>query len=642
MGYSESVKKWREAARTNPRGFVEQRLRIKGTMGAEVPFRYRLVQRKYSDRKKEILKAGVPLRMIDLKYRRAGFSSVETVESYAQCYGRDNARIGILAHLESRAGELLNNFKDYNTSLNTFYPNLKQELSRENLFGIKFQDSSSQVLIASAENPIKIRGDGLHIVHCSEFAHFFHNFTPVVKEICPVVPSEAGSQIIMESTGSIVGSAPWEFYYNSTPWREFVSNGYKRSRGKNEFVRHFTCWRDEPECVRQFTQGKEEYEYGQLLDEIYEVEPRMSQRIANERYNLTPQQINWMWHEYCFKGASDYNYFCREFPFEEDDAWASGSDSYFGNHEVNTANARAEEPKWAFQFDADKLARVFESFDDLRQLEPHQVSTIDDYPSHPVLKIWQPPRPGERYVLGADSAQGDYGGDFSAGYIINMKTREMMAAYHGRMTPNEAAHINVSLCRIYNQALAAPETNPAGGGSEALNIMQRLGYHRIYVFKIYDGVDGIANSRKLGWWTNSRTRDKMLSAFRQLFVDCFNERVMLRNVFRDKSLINEMKTFGTNERSGRPQAASGCSDDRVIALAIAHQVACDETAGGRDDILQAYHPLQGPPRAPIDPKQQQKQITKVMSPEKTMALMFGKNSRMQKNKFSFTDDNHLW
>lgn len=634
MGYTKTVSKWREVADKNPRGFVQYRLRIPDLMGREIPFSYKRAQLDYSRRKQLILKAGVPLRLSELKYRRAGFSSVETAESFAQCYGRDHARIGVIAHLESRAGELLQNYKSYNATLNTHFPQLKQEMSRDNLFGIKFEESQSTVLIASAENPVKIRGDGLHIVHCSEFAHFFQNFTKVMNEIAPVVPPLPGSQIILESTGTVVGSAPHEHWQQCTPWEEFLKNGFKRSRGCNDFVSHFCSWLKDPECEVPFTVGQEAKEFAELREEIFYEEPKLAER--NKYYNLTPTQINASWKMYSLQANHDYRYFCREFPYVESDAWSSGGESVFDSDALD--KARPQHPAFVFMMDRTNLCRVFDSFDDFRQLTQEQATTLDDYPKYPIIKIWAPPIPGQLYVLGADSALGNENGDYCAGYIINKKTREMCAAYHGRMRPDEAAHINVSLCRMYNRALAAPEVNPAGGGTEVLNIMQRLNYSPYYVFKVYDHVDGIVNTNRLGWYSNSRTRPRMLGELRKLFLDCIRERLPATGLFRDASLLREMREFHENPRTGKWEAMDGCFDDRIIALAIAHQVACDELAGSRYDIIHQYHPIMQAPRPVLNNEQR---MVRMVSPEKTMMEMFGKNSRFNKNKFSFDQNNNL-
>lgn len=632
---SARISQWREIAIRRPRGFVEERLSISEFMGAVVPFRYFGAQADYSDRKQYILKTGQPLRMSELKWRRAGFSSVETAESYAYCYGKDHARVGVIAHEEWRAKELLNNYKDFNDSLNTRYPHLKQELSRDNLFGIRFENTKAQALIATAENPMKIKGDGLHVIHLSEFCHYLNRFNPLMNEVCVVVPAESGSMIVMESTGSIMGSAPYRHYYDATPWDWYVRNGNKRKRGCNEFVRHFACWRDYPmECRLPFLDEHNQVienprrQFAELLDEIREVEPRLADKCA--LYNLTPEQWNWCWRWFTFKGNNNFPSFSREFPFVEEDAWTSGSESYFGNYECEIGKTRVEDPRAIFLLD-DTLMRVFDDFSDLSQLAPRLCNDLDDYSNRPILKVWSMPQPGERYVLACDSAQGDYQSDFTAGYIVSMKTREMVACYHGRMKPAEAAHINVSLCRIYKRALCVPETNPCGGGTEILNTMQRLGYHHFYNYKRYDHKNGIVDTSYLGWYTGPRTRDKMLNGLNQLFSDCVRDRIMLRNVFRDKGLLREMRSFVPNEQTGKPEAMNGCYDDRVFAMGIAHQAITDELAGGPSDILkQEYHNIRPEKRAPID---QAKLLMKARNPARVIEVMTGKGSGFGKNKF---------
>src|SRR6202041_1078063 len=97
----------------------------------------------------------------------------------------------IIAHLEDRAKEILANYKFYYETLD---PELQLQLAKDNIFGIKYARTNSQVLIATAENPIKVRGDGIHILHGSEFAHWGYNFDNVMKEIGPVIPALPGTQ----------------------------------------------------------------------------------------------------------------------------------------------------------------------------------------------------------------------------------------------------------------------------------------------------------------------------------------------------------------------------------------------------------------------------------------------------------------
>ena len=68
-----------------------------------------------------------------------------------------------------------------------------------------------------------------------------------------------------------------------------------------------------------------------------------------------------------------------------------------------------------------------------------------------------------------------------------------------------------------------------------------------------------------------------------MFTDCMNDRFFAPEMFRDRSLITEMRSFHVDPETGRPEAFADSFDDRILALGIAHRVAADESiTGGRD------------------------------------------------------------
>jgi hypothetical protein len=604
MGLSAKIKNWRRAALVNPKGFVESKIRIANLMGQEVNFKYKWGQQQFSDKKKELHATGKPVRLWVLKWRRAGITSCQSAESYAYVYGQDNARVGVIAHQEDRSKEILANYKAYNDSLIAWNPELELELSKDNIFGLKFARTKGQVLIATAENPIKIRGDGIHRMDGSEAAHWYEKFDNVMKEVCPVVPPMAGSEIILETTGSLRGSAPCDHYYEA-------------KAGQNEFSALFLCWLDSPEEKIPFKSDKERDE---LMEKIHYMEPRLSEK--NAFYKLTPEQIHMSWQMYFYQSKCDFDYFCREFPYTEDEAWSSGGSSYFGVYELG--KARPEQPQYNFVFDESVLNHVFDDFGELRA-----VGSLDNYTTLPSLKVWALPQKGAKYVLGIDSASGEYGGDYTSGYLIDMHSREMMCAFHGQLRPDETGHIGVALCRMYNNAIAAPETNPAGGGAEVMNVMQRLGYHNFYDWRIRDSNKGLQRTNRLGWYTNSRSRPNMLNELRTIFLDVINGRIDDVGTFRDVALLDEMRTFGTDPRDGIPRANNNCHDDRVIAIAICNRVASDEVYCTSKDLIYAKHQLRKPGKV-ID---QSQLVRRPQDPNKVINQLMGKNSNFMRNKF---------
>ena len=602
MGFTSRQQKWRRAAAANPRGFIEAKIRIPNLMGQTVPFVYNWAQVQVSEKKKELHKAGIPVRLWVLKYRRAGISLEESAENFAYCYGNDNARVAILAHLEDRAKEILtNNVRAFDECLAQHDPELSLAKSKDSVFGIKFAGSNSQTLIGTAENPIKVRGDGIHRAQLTEGAHYYSLFRRVMQEIGPVIPAARGSQCVIETTGSIIGSEPYEHWLEA-------------DLGRNEYQTMFLCWLMNPAMAIPFNSDREKHE---LFDKINQLEPRLAE--LNAFFKLTPEQINMSWQMFHLQANNDFNYFCREFPYSKEMAWSAGGDSYFGVYEIS--KARPEDPAACYLFDNQLIQRIFKDPSELRRVE-----SLDDYTVLPQLKLWAAPKKGARYCIGSDSSYGDAGGDYSAGYVIDMHTREMMAAYHGLLRPDEAAHIIVSLCRIYNNALAAPETNPAGGGYEALNCIQRLGYHNIYSWRRRDGNKGIEASRALGWWTHARSRPLMLGELRKIFIDTIKNRLPDPGMFRDSALINEMRTFGMRP-DGTPGANANCKDDRVCAAAIAHQVANDETYCTTNDKLLQYS------RSTMPKPDPEAQTLVKRDPNKVIEGFMSPTSNFMRNRF---------
>jgi len=551
----------RMLAAQKPRLFIEKNIKIANLTGTVVPFKFNWAQRKYYSIIQEEHAKQKPVRLWVVKWRRAGITSAESALGLARLWSHDNARVAILAHLEDRSKEILQNYKFY---YNSMAPELQLQLSKDNIFGVKFENFNSQVLIGTCENPIKVRGDGVHWFQGSEAAHWGWNFGVAAKEIAPVVPPQPGTGIIYESTGSIRGCQAHQ-------------HAMAAKDGQNEFRYVFLCWLDDPECSIPFTSDRHR---DTVLGEMHELEPRLTDLV--QYYKLTPEQAHQAWRYYHYQSDNDFDYFCREFPVCEDFAWSAGGASFFGQLEINRATS--QHPTYICKFDGEYINRVFTSFDELTK-----VSHVPDYSPHPNIKVWAAPRRNGKYVIGADSSMGEDYGDYSAGYVIDIGTREMMASFHGRLQPSETAHIMVSLGRIYNNAVLCPESNPGGGGMTVLQDIQRIGYNNIYRWRLRDSVKGLKITDKLGWWTSHRTRPMMLGELRKIFMDCINGRLPATNVFRDVSLISEMRTFVPDVNSDIPRALNGCYDDRVIGLAIAHQAAADESYCTDKDLIHSYH-----------------------------------------------------
>lgn len=166
-----------------------------------------------------------------------------------------------------------------------------------------------------------------------------------------------------------------------------------------------------------------------------------------------------------------------------------------------------------------------------------------------MLRIWEKPRKGSAYVIGADTAEGG-GGDPSAALVFERGTGAHVASLHGQFIPWDFAQALVSLSTYYNGAVIAPERN--NHGHAVIQAVQR-GYgagRRLYVHR-----DG-----KPGWLTNELTRSPMLDA-----LDASHRRGTFRTP--DRTLVEQMSRFVVSD-DGKAEATKGSHDDLVMAGAI--------------------------------------------------------------------------
>ena len=181
-----------------------------------------------------------------------------------------------------------------------------------------------------------------------------------------------------------------------------------------------------------------------------------------------------------------------------------------------------------------------------------------------MIKIYRKPEPGERFVIGADPAEG---GDYSSFVVVSRKYSEVVISSKSK---EESSQLGYTLNGVANWLknntghfpLVAVERNT---GTATIFVLKELNYPNIYkapksFLKNYEERD-----EKYGWSTNQATRPKMLDD--------------LALTIRQKAInipcadiVNEMFTFIRNEKTGKPEAERGSNDDLVMALAIAWQV----------------------------------------------------------------------
>ena len=163
------------------------------------------------------------------------------------------------------------------------------------------------------------------------------------------------------------------------------------------------------------------------------------------------------------------------------------------------------------------------------------------------VRVYEKPRPGGRYCLGADTA--GEGSDYSVAQVVDGDTGRQVCTLRGRLDEDVFAHGVYCLGMWYNAALVAVEVNFS---SYPIHKLEELGYPWQYQ----------REGGGVGFRTTAGTRPIILS---QLIEIAREHPAWLQ----DAPTLEEMMCF-VRSPTGRPQAQPGAHDDCVMALAIAY------------------------------------------------------------------------
>jgi hypothetical protein len=184
-----------------------------------------------------------------------------------------------------------------------------------------------------------------------------------------------------------------------------------------------------------------------------------------------------------------------------------------------------------------------------------------DKQEHGYLKVWKMPIEFGQYVIGADTAEGVDGGDYACAQVIDKRSFEQVAVWHGRVDPDIFGRELYRLGMFYNEAMIAPERNSIG--IAAIMTLRQLYYANIY---IRESIGNLQDTLKpeLGWITNMQTKPLMIAETAKAVRD---KTVMLH----DELTLNELFSYQYDD-AGHANAVKGAHDDRVVALMIAIQM----------------------------------------------------------------------
>lgn len=494
------------------------------------------------------------------KGRQQGVSTVVEAIVTARCLiwtGRGRAyRVGLVAHDDDGVGTI------FGSITRTFVKHLPPALRREkggqryaqpigNSGEVKWEPGSSISAYSVKKIDALGKGGTLNALHYSEAANFADNGVTATKatgSINGAVAKDKDRIVVIESTAN--GQDGF-----------FCEEVMRSIRGESEYVTIFIPWYLEPsysmawadyrEAVLSNPRGRDPgprfvptEEELLLRAEVGRPVPE-GEELTRWQHQLTDDQLIWrryvIRNDYSGKSAD----FRRYYPSTLEEAFAATDRVAFAGNVIAEYASRTSAPTRG-------------------RVELEQPTKLAEWVGDEFgwLQRWEPPVPGEEYLLVSDVGEGD-GSDFNAAYVFKKKSCRIVAAVHGQWPWEAYALMLEGLGYYYNVAQAVVEVNASptsAAGAAVVRALRRAAYPRVFMWRDPEAVKGGVPA-KAGWFTTHRNRPQLVEAIAEA-----TRTGRLQS--QDEGLVEEMKTFRWNEDKKRFEHAAGKNDDRVLAAAI--------------------------------------------------------------------------
>lgn len=500
--------------------YIESCLKIKTKSGTVVPFRLNDAQRKLYAVAKRQQDAGKPVRLIILKARQLGFSTLTEGLIFHACATRKNVNALIVAHREDATANLFRMSKLFYDELPApVKPMLRasnaQELVFENPSKLRSEREArpglrSRIRCATAGGRGIGRSDTLQCVHLSEYAFWpdgADGKASTLAGILQAVPSLPGTMVVIESTAN--------------GFEDFKERWDAAVAGENDFEPVFFAWFENPDYSMPVVPG---------------TEWTPEERDLKAAYQLTDEQLQWR--RWCIANncGGSLDMFRQEYPASPGEAFLHSGTGVFDNEQIVLRLERLPSPAGRGEFTDGEWTESETG----------------------AITLYELPEEGVPYVLGGDTA--GEGSDYFTAIVINNVSGRIAAKLRQKYSEPEYVRQIYALGRFYNDALVAIETNFS---TYPVMKLQEMEYPNQYSREREDTYTRQMR-KSYGFRTDRQSRPRAIANL----VEVFSSHP---EWFTDRELLEEMLTFCYNE-DHRPEALAGKHDDLVMGAAITYAV----------------------------------------------------------------------
>lgn len=517
----------------NPSFYIQNLLKIKTKKRDIKSLRFNIVQKKVYATIKKLRDAGKAVRVIILKARQTGISTLIGSLIFQDTATHRNVSSLIIAHDKESTAHLFKMPKLFYDRMDDNFRPMRKTSNRievlfENPSAIKNDEDpglNSLIRVDTANNMQAGRAFTLQNLHCSELA-FWEKPEEVMTGLLQSVPSIPESMVIIESTANGAGG----YFYHM--WKDAKA-------GANDFVPIFIPWFEDPEYRKELPPNFK------LIDTnhpIYGNEAKLK-----ERYNLDDEQIYWRrWYikNYCNNEPLKFK---QEYPATPAEAFIASGSNVFDVDIIEGLRKYTKIPQRGEFSEDDKGSIEF----------------VDKVNGR--WFIWGKPEEDNRYVFGCDVAEGLADGNYSCIEVLDKKNMEQVAEFHGHLRPEVFATEIAKGGKYYNNALASVEAN--NHGHTTLAHLRKI-YFRIY-YQIEFDKQVNKRTRNIGWRTTRKSKPLMID---KLDKSIRNKEIILWGDATLDELAEYVEFVNPDKNTSyvKMGAAGQGLDDRVIALAIAN------------------------------------------------------------------------
>ena len=506
---------------------------IKHKLGGAGPFVPNRPQRRLIAAMERQRAAGLPIRIILLKARQWGGTTLVLVYmAWMQLVRHVMFNGLLLGHQRMNS----HNIKRMLELLVERYPREMVEpgdevprLSGAGAPGVyRLTPSGGIVVLGSALSEDAARGYDLSMAHLSEVAFWkdsdLHSPEDVVRTVSGTVPMAADTVVVMESTANGTGNL---FH---TEWERAV-------RGESDKTPVFVPW----------------YEIALYRDNA--VDDAAALWAAMDDYErdlwhsgLTLEMIAWYHRKR--REYTAHSLMMAEYPTTAVEAFTSTDRCAFSMEDLERLREGCRAPR--------AVGEVVPAAGRDGWKRPRWVTGDKG-----LTQLWQQPERGHSYVVAVDI--GGLGGDSDWSVIVVMDSDrphgarpEVVAQWRGHVPHDVLAWKAVAMAQFYNQGLLVIESNTLDTsgteGADGALLLNAIGRSYKNLYRRDGG--------GIGFHTNIRSKSRVIYMLK--------ERVHLGTVVeRDAAAVDEMSAYQEMEAGTRWEAAKGQHDDMVMTRAIA-------------------------------------------------------------------------